>query len=113
MIGIPEASAAIGGIKAAFGIAQGMAALKSETEINLAIINIQRTLLDAQNAALTDKELIGELRQRVSHLEMQLADRGAWETEKARYALTESCWAHSPMIFDQRRLAMRRLIAFV
>jgi hypothetical protein len=90
MIGIPEASAAIGGIKAAFGMAQGMVALKSEADINLAIINIQRTLLDAQNAALADKELIGELRQRINELEKQIADRSAWEAEKRRYALTET-----------------------
>ena len=51
---ITEAGAAISGIKAAFDIAKGMSALKSETEINQAIIGIQRVLLEAQQAALQD-----------------------------------------------------------
>ena len=52
---IAEAGAAISGVKVAIDMAKGIAALKSEAEINQAVIDIQRTLLDVQSAAIEDK----------------------------------------------------------
>ncbi len=87
---LAEASAAIGSIKVAMDIAKGASGLKSETEINLAVIDIQRALLDAQSAAFDDRERHAELQRRVAELESQLDQVQQWEAEKARYKLTES-----------------------
>lgn len=87
---IAETGAALGGIKAAFDIAKGISALKSETERNDAVINIQRILLEAQESALGDKQAIGELRARLDLLERADFARATWEREKERYVLTRS-----------------------
>ena len=86
---IAETGAAIGSIKAAMDIVKGATGLKSETEINLAVINIQRALLDAQSAAFDDRERHTAQQRRVTELELELAKVHQWEEEKARYQLTE------------------------
>ena len=97
---IAEAGAAIGGIKAAIDIAKGLAALKSEAEINQAIIDIQRVLLDAQAAAFDDKQAMSKLSDEIAALKGQLARIGDWEAEKQRYALTQSL--KGPVTYDLR-----------
>lgn len=90
MLGIPEAGAAINSIKTAFGVLKGISALKTETEINAAVIDIQRILLQAQEEAFADKEKIAELAALVRDLKAQ-AERGQkWEAIKGRYELTKS-----------------------
>jgi len=90
MVGIVEAGAALNGIKTAFGIAKGISALKSEADINLAVIEIQRALLDAQEAAFRDKETISTLMGRVDELETAAKAGQGWEQERARYQLEQS-----------------------
>jgi hypothetical protein len=85
-----EAGAAINGIKVAMDMAKGIAALKTETDINLAIINISRTLIEAQAAALSDKEKISDLSRQISDLHERLAAKQKWEDEKNRYTLKET-----------------------
>lgn len=87
---IAEANAAISGIKTAFEISKGISSLKSETEINQAIIGIQRVLLEAQQAALEDKQRISELTDRLTQTELAGQAVERWNAEKQRYALTES-----------------------
>jgi hypothetical protein len=87
---ITETMSAIGGIKTAIDMAKGISALKSEAEINQAIIDIQRTLLEAQDAAFSDKEAIAKLSEENKALETQLKHAGDWDTEKQRYVLTRS-----------------------
>ena len=87
---ITEAGAAISGIKAAFDIAKGISALKSETEINQAIIGIQRVLLEAQQAALQDKQHIADLSDRLRETERSRQASEKWTDEKERYKLTKS-----------------------
>ncbi len=87
---ITEAMSAIGGIKTAIDMAKGISALKSEAEINQAIIDIQRTLLEAQSAAFSDKEAIAKLSEEKKALETQLRNVEDWDTEKQRYVLTRS-----------------------
>ena len=87
---IAEASAAISGIKVAMDLAKGIAALKSETEINQAIIDIQRTLLDAQSAALADKHLISQLHDQVGKLQAEVDAKKDWAAEQAKYILVKS-----------------------
>lgn len=90
MFGITEASAAISSIKTAADIAKGLSALKSEADVNIALIDIQRTLLDAQTAALADKSTIDSLGRRISELEDRIRGFESWEKERARYVLTAS-----------------------
>ena len=87
---ITETMSAIGGIKTAIDMAKGINALKSEAEINQAIIDIQRTLLEAQGAAFSDKQTIANLSEEKKALETQLRNIGDWDTEKQRYVLTRS-----------------------
>jgi hypothetical protein len=87
---IAEASAAMSGIKVAMDMAKGISALKSEAEINQAIIDIQRTLLEAQSAAVNDKQLISKMAVEKVALEQQLGGLNDWDVEKSRYVLTRS-----------------------
>ncbi len=87
---ITETISAIGGIKTAIDMAKGISALKSGAEINQAIIDIRRTLLEAQSAAFSDKEAIAKLSEEKKALETQLRNIGDWDTEKQRYVLTRS-----------------------
>ena len=87
---ITETMSAIGGIRTAIDMAKGISALKSEAEINQAIIDIQHTLLEAQSAAFNDKETIAKLSEEKKALEAQLRNIGDWDIEKQRYVLTRS-----------------------
>lgn len=87
---IGEASAAISSIKAALDIAKGVSSLKTATDVNLAVIDIQRALLDAQLAAFEDRERHAVQQQRIAELEAKLSQIDQWEAEKARYVLTET-----------------------
>ena len=87
---ITETITAISGIKTAMDMAKGISALKSEVEINQAIIDIQRTLLEAQAAAFDDKETISGLVNENRTLQANLQIKDDWEQEKLRYALVKS-----------------------
>lgn len=89
MVGITEASAAISGIKTAMDMLKGIHSLKSEADINSAVINIQRTLLDAQASALIDREKHMELLSRIEQLDKQISSGNKWDEERARYELKE------------------------
>ena len=87
---IAEAGAAISGVKVAMDMAKGIAALKSEAEINQAVIDIQRTLLDVQSAAIEDKQRIVDLNAKIHELQSTLSQRDNWADEAKRYVLTEA-----------------------
>jgi DNA-directed RNA polymerase subunit RPC12/RpoP len=87
---ISEISAALSSIKVAGDIAKGISALKSESEINQAIIDIQRALLDAQTSALEDKQKIDELLAKIQDLQTSLKQKENWADVQKRYVLTKS-----------------------
>ena len=89
MVGIVEMSGAFGGIKTALDLVKGLQALKTEADINGAVIDIQRTLLEAQGAALEDRERQMELMAKIEALERKLKDIENAQVDKSRYALTE------------------------
>ena len=89
MVGIVEAGAALSSIKTAIEMVRGVHSLKTGTDINLAIISIQQTLLDAQSAALQDREKQMELLSTIAELSKRLDARNALEQDKGRYTLTE------------------------
>jgi hypothetical protein len=126
---ISETGAAIRSIKAAMDIAKGVSALKSETDINLAVIEIQRVLLDAQSSALEDKEKISKLQEVIRDLRVKIDGFEEWENLQKRYALTESPSGSftydlkagagvdepfhrlCPVCFDQRRKSVLQTLA--
>ena len=87
---IAETGAALGGIKAAFEIARGISAVKSEAERNEAVISIQRILLEAQELALVDKQTIGELRAKLEVVERADLAKAEWNRQKERYLIARS-----------------------
>ena len=89
MVGITEAGAALASIKSAMEMLKGIRSFKSETEINQAVIDVQRVLLEAQASAIEDKQRQSDLIGRVNELEARLADVSKWAAEQARYHLTE------------------------
>ena len=87
---VAEVGFAFSGAKLAWEIAKGISALKSETEINRAVVELQRTLLEIQEAAFEDKQAISRLVDEKAALAKQLKDLCDWENEKKRYVLTKS-----------------------
>lgn len=90
MVGIVEVKAAYDGIKTAIDMARGVAALNTETDVKLAIVDILRQLLDAQQATLVDRELMTQLRAENDDLRKQLAEKDDWAVDRSRYQLTQS-----------------------
>lgn len=86
---LAEAGAAVGSIKTAIDILKGVRSLKSEADVNQAVIDVQRILLEAQSAAIDDKSRQIEMLKRISDLEARLAESDEWQAEKRRYRLTE------------------------
>jgi hypothetical protein len=84
-----EAGAAIGCIKVAMDIAKGISALKSEAEINQAIIDIQRILLEAQSAAIEDKQQLANISSQIQELRVEMKTKNDWSQEAQRYVLNE------------------------
>lgn len=78
MVGILEVQAGYESAKAAFNIAKGMAALKTETAVNSAIIEIQRHVVDAQQG-------LSSSLQAIDGLEKEIARLKDWSAEKERY----------------------------
>lgn len=89
MVGISEISASLGGIKTAIDLLGGMRSLKTESDINQAVIQIQRTLLDAQASALRDHEKNLGMINKIAELELSLSKLQENRIEKERYKLTE------------------------
>jgi hypothetical protein len=87
---LAEAGAAISSIKTAMDIVKGVSSLKSETEVNLALIEIQRTLLDAQASAFEDRQKIAELSEKLADTLRALDQKQDWASEQKRYKLTRS-----------------------
>ena len=80
---LPEIISAISGIKTAIDMATGISALKSEADINQAIIDIQRALREANN-------VIDKLSAENKVLETQIKNNNDWNAEKQRYVLIRS-----------------------
>jgi hypothetical protein len=87
---LAEAGAAFSSIKIAMDMAKGLGALKSEADVNQAVIDIQRVLLEAQSGALEDKQRIAELSDRLAQLQRAGQSAELWNLEKQRYVLTKS-----------------------
>jgi hypothetical protein len=82
---IAEIQAGYAGTKAALDIAKGVLALKSETDRNQAIIEIQRHVMEAHRALFAaEQEYAASLKQ-IEGLETEIARLKDWSQEMARY----------------------------
>ena len=77
---IAEIQAGLAGATAAIDIAKGFQSLTNEAAINQAVIDIQRSVLDAQQG------LAAALKQ-IDELETEIVELKAWDGEKQRYEL--------------------------
>ncbi len=86
---ITSISAAINSLKAMKDIVQGMIEIKSLTDVQTKIIELQNQILLAQGNALDAKAEYSTLLDQVEALQKELARLKAWEQERTNYVLKE------------------------
>ena len=86
---ITSISAAINSLKAATDIAQGIIKLKSLSDVQTKVIELQNQILTAQSNALNALAEHSALLERIEALQKELARLKAWEQERTNYALKE------------------------
>ncbi|MEN6630452.1 MAG: hypothetical protein ABFC42_12500 [Sulfuricella sp.] len=82
---IAEIQAGYAGTKAALDIAKGIFALKTEVERNQAVIDIQRNVIEAQNALSTAEREYSASLKRIEALEQEIVRLKDWSGEMERY----------------------------
>ena len=87
---IAEIHAGYTSAKAAVEIVKGIQALKSETAINQAVIDIQRLLLETQTSIMSANDLYSASLKRVEGLEAEIARLKDWSIEKQDYVLADT-----------------------
>jgi hypothetical protein len=83
MVTIAEIKAGYESAKAALDIAKGISALKTEAAVNAAVIDVQRNVVEAQQALSASLQTINELEQEI----VRLKD---WSAQKQRYELADT-----------------------
>lgn len=89
MVGLAELSGAIGGLKAALDIVQGLKSTADAVAINNAKIGLQGAIIEAQGGLMAAQEARATHLNRIRELEQRIADFENWEREKERYTLIE------------------------
>lgn len=82
-------SAAINSLKAAADIAQGIIKLKSFTDVQTKVIELQNQILTAQSSALNAQAEHLALLSKIETLQKELARLKAWKQECVNYVLKE------------------------
>ncbi len=78
---------AISGMKTAGNIAQSFLELKSLSEVQNRVIDLQSAIMSAQSSALSAQSEQSDMINRIRTLEKEMADIETWEQEKKRYIL--------------------------
>jgi hypothetical protein len=86
---ISAIAAATGALNSAVQIAKTALALRDETKLREAVIELQGIILTAQTSALTAQSKQLELVEQKRALETKIAEYDRWEAEKTRYELVE------------------------
>jgi hypothetical protein len=86
---IAELNAGFSAAKHAYTVVKGISDLKNQTEINSAIFDVQQNLLSVQQQLSEAQQRFDELAAQKKNLEIELANRDAWEKTASRYKLTE------------------------
>lgn len=73
--------------KTAFDVAKGISALSSEVERNLAVVEIQRLVLDGNANLMAAQQSHAEALKRIDDLEKEILRLKDWSAEKQNYQL--------------------------
>ena len=90
---------AINGLKVAGDIAKGFLQLKSISDVQGKVIELQSAILSAQSSALAAQSEQSSMIQRIRDLEEEIARVKAWEKQKERYKLTTP-WENSAVVYS-------------
>jgi hypothetical protein len=82
-------AAAASSLKAAADIAKALSELKTFSEVQGKVIDLQREILAAQSSALLAQSEQFTMLKRIDDLEKEIAHVKAWEAQKQRYQLHE------------------------
>lgn len=89
MVDVAAISGALSSIKAAGDIANAMLKLHDAKALQEKTIELNRTILSAQQAAIAANAAQAELVAKMNQLEREIANLKSWEADKARYQLTD------------------------
>jgi hypothetical protein len=89
MVEITAILSAVSAIKSAMDITKAMKDVRDASIIQSKIIELQSVILDAQSSIFDANQERTTLIEKVSQLEKQIAGFEKWQTEKARYELTD------------------------
>lgn len=87
MVSMTDIEAGMAGLKTAFDIARGIRDIADAAERNSKIVDLQRSIMDAQAGAIQAQQLHTEDVKRIAELEAEIAHLRTWEGEKQRYVL--------------------------
>lgn len=87
---IAELASGMAGARAAYDIAKGINSLNTETERNQAVIDIQRSVLEMQQALMAANELLDAKDRKIAELGGLIAARGDWFDFAQGYELRDA-----------------------
>jgi hypothetical protein len=87
MVDMGSIAAALGGLKTAGEIAKALLQMKSESDRQAKVIELQSVILAAQSSAIAAQSDQFTMLEEVRKAKVELANVKAWETEKQRYQL--------------------------
>jgi hypothetical protein len=79
---------AITSLKAATDISKAILEMKTMTEVQGKVIELQSALLDVQQCAINATTSQFELHERIKELELELKNKADWQKVRERYSLT-------------------------
>ena len=79
-------------LKLAADIAKGLIHIKSDTDVQAKVIELQSAILAAQSSALSAQSEQSAMLSQISNLEKEIAKVKAWEETKQRYKLISPRW---------------------
>jgi hypothetical protein len=85
--GLAEIGSALGSLKTASDIVKTFAGLRTDTERNAKLVELQGQIISAQTSAISANAAQMALVEQVRDLEKQVAGMETWESEKQRYEL--------------------------
>lgn len=89
MVDVSLIAGAISGLRAASGMASDLVAVRDHAVLQSKVIDLQRTILDAQASALAAQGQINDLQETVRSLRAKLASAEGWDGVAGRYELRE------------------------
>ena len=92
----------ISGLKLAGDIAKGFLELKSITDVQGKVIELQSAILSAQSSALAANADQAAMVDEIRLLKEEIARVKAWETQKQRYQL-EAIWEKAAVVYALKK----------